>query len=569
MSSPEETGRPDQERMDAISGALARLLERQDAVERRLLRIESAMGSLPVTPPPEPVRDAAPPPLPPPPFTVEAVPPPALESRFGLGWLNRVAVVTLIFGVGFLFKYAVDNQWIGPGMRVALGVAAATLSLFVGEWISLRGQRVFARGLTGLGLALLYLSFYAGFGFYHLLPQGAAFLLMFLTTCAGAALALHYDSQAVALLGLVGGYLTPVLLSTGEDRMWTLAGYTLLLNLGALGIARVQRWPALEYLAWVGTGTLFLGWSSQWLSDDTRVAAFEWLSIIFVVFFAASAASSRLGLLAVNTGVYFVGSYDLLDHSYHRGMGAFALALALLHGGLAGAVWGRRKELGQLAASIGVVLLTLAIPIQFVGFRITILWSLEAAVLARLAGRFQVGAWALFGLVFVRLLTLDSRIYAMDALVNRRFLTFAVAAASLWIASRVARSAEAKAVTYGAGHLVCLWALALEVNGWAARNADAQDVSNVESTGISILMALYGAALVVAGVALRSTVNRILGLGLMALVIAKLYLLDVWSLRRGFRITAFLALGGLLLLVSYLYSRFKPAIERLWKDRSV
>jgi uncharacterized membrane protein len=137
------------------------------------------------------------------------------------------------------------------------------------------------------------------------------------------------------------------------------------------------------------------------------------------------------------------------------------------------------------------------------------------------------------------------------------------------MASRFARTTEAKAVTYGAGHLIFLWALALEVSGWAARNAEVQDVSSVESTGISILMAVYGAALVVAGVALRSTVNRILGLGLLTLVIAKLYLLDVWSLSRGFRITAFLALGGLLLLVSYLYSRFKPAIERLWKDRSV
>jgi uncharacterized membrane protein len=557
MSPPEE-----------IAGVLARLLERQEAVEERLLRIEGAMGLLA----PEPVIEALPPPLPvpsaPPPFT-EVAAEPALESRFGLGWMNRVAVVTLIFGVGFLFKYAVDNQWIGPGMRVALGVAAATLSLFLGEWILLRGHKVFARGLTGLGLALLYLSFYAGFGFYHLLPQSSAFLLMFLTTCAAAALALHYDSRAVALLGLVGGYLTPVLLSTGANRMWVLAGYTLLLNLGALGMGRVKRWPALEYLAWVGTATLYMGWSSEWLADDTRMAAFEWLSIIFVVFFAASVAGARLWLLAVNTGVYFVGSYDLLDRQYHEGMGAFALVLALLHGGVAAAVWGKRKELGQLAATMGVALVTLAIPLQLVGFRITILWSLEAAVLAWLAGRFLVGAWALFGLVFVRLLTLDSRIYAMDALVNRRFLTFAVAAVSLLVASRAARSAEAKAVSYGTGHLVLLWALALEVSGWAARNSDVQDVSNVESTGISILMALYGVALVAAGMALRSTVNRILGLGLMGLVIAKLYLLDVWSLSRGFRITAFLALGGLLLLVSYLYSRFKLVLERLWKDRSV
>ena len=71
-------------------------------------------------------------------------------------------------------------------MRVALGVAAATFSLFLGEWIWLRRQQIFARGLTGLGLALLYLSFYAGFAFYHLLPQATAFLLMCLTTAAAA-----------------------------------------------------------------------------------------------------------------------------------------------------------------------------------------------------------------------------------------------------------------------------------------------------------------------------------------------------------------------------------------------
>ena len=113
-----------------------------------------------------------------------------------------------------------------------------------------------------------------------------------------------------------------------------------------------------------------------------------------------------------------------------------------------------------------------------------------------------------------------------------------------------------------------LWALGLEVAGWAGRSSDPQDVANVVSTGISILMAIYASALVVTGVALRSALNRILGLGLFALVILKLYLLDVWSLNRGFRIIAFLALGGLLLLVSYLYSRYKPALEKLWRPET-
>ncbi len=500
MPAPEEPVSPDKERMDAISGALARLAKRQDEtaqrqeqLDQRLLRIETAMGLAPVLPStavaPEPEPMAAVPVLPPTPLPrtppplpqVNTAPPePALETTFGLGWLNRVAVVTLIFGVGFLFKYAVDSQWIGPAMRVALGIAAATVSLCIGEWISLRGQKTFARGLTGLGLALLYLSFYAGFGFYHLLPQTTAFLLMCLTTGAAAMLALHYDSQAVALLGLAGGYLTPILLSTGENHMWVLAGYTSMLNLGALAIARVKRWPGLEYLAWPATAFLFWGWASQWLDDETRLAAWGWLSLSFGLFFAASIAGAELWLLALNTAAYFVGTYDLLDHPYHSSMGAFTLTLAVLHALLAKVVWDNHRRLAELAAAMAGVLLTLAIPIQFAGFRITMLWSLEAAALTWAGARFerprlQTSASLVFALVLVRLVTLDSEMYRIDhfytAFANLRFLTFAMAAGCLWIASRFARTRESQCIAYGTGHLVALWALGLEVAGWAGRTS--------------------------------------------------------------------------------------------------
>jgi uncharacterized membrane protein len=400
---------------------------------------------------------------------------------------------------------------------------------------------------------------------------------MFLTTVAAALLALHYNSQAVAILGMVGGYLTPALLAIGENRMWSLAGYTVILNLGALAIARIKRWLALEYLALAATWLLFLGWSSDWLSNETRAPAFVWLSVTFVLFFLAATATANLWLLALNTGVYFSISNFLLDPQYHRFLGAFAAALALLHGALAWTMREKDALLAEIATAIAVVLLTLAIPLQFVSFRITMLWSLEAAALAWLAARydrqrFQVGAWLLFAAVFVRLFASDAQ-HAESTLLNARLLTFAISAASLWVAARFAGSQESKSVTYGAGHLVLLWALAMEVAGWAERTADPPDVANVSSTGISILMAVYALALIVAGVVVkgtaRSAVNRILGLGLMALVIAKLYLIDVWQLSRGFRITAFLALGALLLLVSYLYSRFKPAIERLWSDQPV
>jgi uncharacterized membrane protein len=692
----------DRERLDVISEALARLWHSHQDLDTRLQRIEASLGLVakPAPPPievaPPPLPDvvpaaptpSSPPPSEPAPIETAAPPPPlpepTLETLFGLNWLNRVAIVTLLFGVGFFFKYAVDNQWIGPGMRVALGIAAATFSLFIGEWMSLRNQKVFAQGMTGLGLALLYLSFYATFGFYHLLPQSVAFLLMALTTLAAGGLALHYSSPAAAVLGLLGGYLTPVLLSTGEDHPWVLFGYVFLLNLGGLGLVRARRWLPLEYLCVTATFLLYAAWASQWLADDTRpvatvfaimfyaqfaagsisravwtaaqllagaapvviwsdpaqalplalvfaagglavaawrewpeapvttlaafwlpiwlagyhpesprgrVIVFLWCSPGFALFFlwtawrtlirGRAARTAELWLLAANAAAYFGTSYFLLDPVYHQYVGAFALGLAILHALLAKLVWKPGEEQdawqGHLAAAIAVAFLTLAIPIQFTEFRITIAWALEGAALAWIGARF-VNTWAGAGVVFLftiacaRLFTLDAWIYTTGneyrLIANGRFLTFAVSAASLWTASSVWRDVKKyAAAAYLAGHIVFLWALVMEAAGWAERTAAPQDVSAVSTVAVSILMACYALALIAAGVATRTAINRLAGLGLMALVVAKLYLVDVWQLSRGFRITAFLGLGALLLLVSYLYSRFRPAIERLLKDR--
>ena len=90
--------------------------------------------------------------------------------------------------------------------------------------------------------------------------------------------------------------------------------------------------------------------------------------------------------------------------------------------------------------------------------------------------------------------------------------------------------------------------------------------TSVTAIGVSIVMAVYAVVLIGVGVAYRSVLNRLLGLGLIALVVLKLYLYDVWEASRIFKMAAFVSLGILLLLTSYLYSRFRPAIESLWKN---
>ena len=170
--SPEERD----DRLEILSETLAQVVRRQRELEQRIRTLESHGA-------PEPV--IAPPPLPrihppPPPIqhevVVEAAESVHIETTFGLNWINRIAVLTLLLGTAFLFKYGVDNNWFGPAARVALGTAAAIVSLLSGHRLWRRGQTIFAQGIIGLGLALLYLSIYAAAMLYHLVPSSVAFI---------------------------------------------------------------------------------------------------------------------------------------------------------------------------------------------------------------------------------------------------------------------------------------------------------------------------------------------------------------------------------------------------------
>ena len=246
-------------RMDALSAAIARLVRAHQETDRRLAEIEKHLGivAAAVPKPPPPVPEPEPTPSAPP--LLEAAPaisaisarpqppqPPRLETNLGLKWINRIGAITLALCVAFVFKYAVDNAWIGPAGRVALGVLAGLAALAVADYTWRGGQKIYAQGISGLGLAVLYLSFYAAFGFYHLVGSAIAFALLASATAMAGAAALRYDAPAIAALGLLGGYATPILLSTGEDRPWVLFSWVLLLNGCALAAARLRKWGKLE-----------------------------------------------------------------------------------------------------------------------------------------------------------------------------------------------------------------------------------------------------------------------------------------------------------------------------------
>ncbi|HAR96208.1 MAG TPA: hypothetical protein DCR97_09635, partial [Deltaproteobacteria bacterium] len=146
----------------------------------------------------------------------------SLEMILGTKWLNWVGMVMLLFGVGYFMKYAYDNAWIGPKGRLSIAVLTSLTALALGERFRRKEWSVLFQVFTGGALAALYLCVYFSFQVYHLSNQGAAFLLAVLVTAFAVGLAVIHNAVAIAILALVGGFLSPILLSTGENHPYAL-----------------------------------------------------------------------------------------------------------------------------------------------------------------------------------------------------------------------------------------------------------------------------------------------------------------------------------------------------------
>lgn len=253
---------------------------------------------------------------------------PAFESRLGLTILNRVGVITLVLGVGFFFKWAVDNNWVGPWGRVLLGLVAGLLTLGIADTLWRKAQQVFAQGITGTGIAIIYIAFYAAFDFYHLIGQPVAFLLLLATTVMAAALALRYNAIAIEALGFVGAYLIPLLLSTGEDHPWFLMTYLLVINISATALARRRKWQLLELLSFLATVLIF----GAWLFEYGGRPADHWPATAGILLLCAQRFTTTwptLFLLAQALTALCV------PYIWHGSLNAFWLSMVIAAGGLA------------------------------------------------------------------------------------------------------------------------------------------------------------------------------------------------------------------------------------------
>jgi len=525
---------------------------------------------------------------------------PSLESRIGSQWFNRIGILAVLIGVAWFLKLAFDNRWIGPLGRVLIGLLAGAALIGWSERFQRRGFAAFAYSLKAIGSGTLYLSLWAAFSLYALLPAGAAFAAMILVTAFNGFMSWRQDAELLALYAVAGGLSTPLLVSTGENHEAALFTYLLILDLAVLVLVVLRPWSRLLFVSFVGTVLFVLGWWSVFYTQEQAGRTAFFLACFFLVFALAprlahisvnqhggSPAWDHLALVVLpiaNAGLGFIAFYNLFAPSVvdwaspWLAVAFAAFYLLLLRLPARGRLRASPALLSGLHLAAAVVFLTIAIPLKTHGRWLTIGWLVEGAALLWLAGRLgkqllQALALVCLALGLMALLAVNPAVVTVPVF-NQRFATYAAGIAVFVFVAWVAQKAPAQkhgvpiipwaslaALSIPLVNGLILLAIGWEIHSywwylrWRGDWNLMHDYSMYAQFTYSAWFMIFGALLLAAGFWRRSHFLRWQALVLLVATVGKVFLSDVSTLSQGFRILSFLGLGALLLAVSFVYQR--------------
>ncbi|MBS4032001.1 MAG: DUF2339 domain-containing protein [Clostridiales bacterium] len=521
-----------------------------------------------------------------------------LEAAIGGTWLNRIGIVAFLFGVAFFLKYAFDNQWIGPTGRIMIGLLAGIILLTMGEVYQNKNYRIFAQGITGGGITTLYLTAYAALHFYQLIPMEIAFVLMVLITTAAVVLALRYDTLAIAVIGLVGGFGTPLLLAsgTGTSNDMFLFTYMTVLNLGILATAYYRKWPLLNYLSLFSTLFIFGGWAAAHYRFNKLWFTQTFLIVYFIIFALVAfvhnimerkeTTNADIVFILATAAAFFGASVANLTQAYPAFMGFFTVLMALFYFAL-GYVCIKVNDGDRLLIlafwGLALTFVTIAIPLQLKANWITMGWAVEAVILlaAGLSQRnrqVRLFAFVILGIAVFRLLTIDnfnfflSRGSTFVPFLNLSALAYLTVIATIFASAYLYSLhpdilAEEKTrvnVLVIAGVsllLVFITREALRYIDYIFMYRDDYRTKHMTSQlTVSVIWTAYSIALITVGIIKKFRAVRLMAIALLGLTIAKVFLIDLSSLQAIYKVISFIFLGVILILVSFMYQKFSHVI---------
>lgn len=506
-------------------------------------------------------------------------------------WIGRLGIALLLFGAAFLFKYSIEQGWITPLVRVLFGFFLGIILLFAGLRLYQK-KRTLSRMLLGGGIATYYITIFSAFQLYYLLSYSAAFTLMVTVTVIAFFLALKQDEHTLSLIGALGGFLTPFLLYTGQSNIFGLVSYTSLLVIGSSLTYMVRGWrillwfsswaswiiwavaientPALDYASnkWIIQAAIILSWAAftllpafreyehiknpqKWPSPALEFA-YKRLSKM-----AGDTLSGHVHLLILVTPLLALLETQYNWDIYYENAGYIYLCVSIIY--LLTFIFLRvKEEFKDLNFSIGltgIIIFTWSILLIFKETSQFIIISLESWALFIIAqrindNRLEKTAKILLALMCIFLL---GRIYLnapdMPYIFNiKSFADILFIALLTHVLIRM-KSADVQ--------ILYLVADLAGFMGWLLRELKYFD--NGQGL-ITIAWGITGITIFILGLRQGKTPVRHLGAVTIAIVVGKLFLVDLSELETIWRILLFLGFGGILLFVSYFLEKLiKPS----------
>ena len=504
---------------------------------------------------------------------------PNKEVSQGEFWLNKIGIILLLLGLGFLFKYSIDQNWITPLVRVSFGLVLGVGLIVIGMRLP-QSKQVLSQVLMGGGIAAFYITGYAAFHLYHLIPHYLAFSLMVGTTLLSYCLALYQNEPPMALVAVIGGIATPFVLSTGSGNIPGLIIYTCVILTGSMAIYYFRPWRLLYWSSWIG-GWFVMGiavnqlppLNSESLSYFWSVQAgilFTWTLfwIVPMVQKKGQWKPSAAGGLPQPKTIF---ESLIQDHNLHitfqmvfsalfsfhiskwvwhltdTQWGGIVLWASLIFSLIAFFLWWleRPHEVVALHALVGTIFLTIALFYLLDKHQLFLAYGLEATALHYLSRRTREPAvnfaaiWLFVGIGFWLVIRLLEGIQG-DPIFNIQALTdLAVISLAVYSSTRIDHKDVSKLYVLVSYLALLAWFLR-ELGGLPDGNGL-----------VSITWGLTGSILLWLG--LRKSLLDIFkaGFATLVLVAIKLLIVDLANLNVIWRILVFMGFGGAFLFLSY------------------
>ncbi len=301
--------------------------------------------------------------------------------------LTIVGIFTLVLGIGYFVKYAIDKNWIGETTRAGIGFCIGACIILTGHFLR-KNYTTFASIITGGGIAILYFTATIAFREYHLFSQNTAFAITTLITAVSIILSYHYKSEVLIIFSLIGGFSAPLMISTGQSNYLFLFIYLSVLNTGMLAATFLKHWKSVGWTAYIFTSLYLFSWTFE--KPELLSVTFYMVSYVIFYVFALHdyirkniLSTSDILMLAFINFSSIIGLVYTFDNLKYEPVIIFPLIFALINSVFLFREYGR-KNFGiaySVFTGITASLITIAVALQFQTHLITSVWAIEATLL--------------------------------------------------------------------------------------------------------------------------------------------------------------------------------------------